>query len=396
MIVTPRIKGFVCTTAHPNGCRAHVTEEINYVDKKGTFSGPKKVLIIGASTGYGLASRIVSMAGLNASTIGVFYEKEASDKRTASAGWYNSVAFEEAAKERGVYAKSINGDAFSNEIKDQTIELIKKDLGKIDLVIYSLASPRRVDPATGEKYASVLKPVGEVYTNKSLELMTGVVSEVSIEPASDEEVRQTVKVMGGEDWELWIDALLKEDVLSEGCMTLAYSYIGPEVTKAIYREGTIGLAKEHLEATAFSIADKLKTVKGNGYVVIAKALVTQASAAIPIVPLYIAALYKVMKQAGTHEGCIEQIYRLFTNVFNGNLMLDQKGRVRIDDLEMDPTVQKNAIDLFATITSDNVDSAIDLKAYQDEFYRLFGFSYDHVDYEADVDIQQWIPSLSNQ
>lgn len=394
MIVTPRIKGFVCTTAHPVGCKAHVLEEIKYVDDSKKINGPKNVLIIGASTGYGLASRIVSMAGLNASTIGVFYEKEASDKRTASAGWYNSVAFEEEASKRGIYAKSINGDAFSNEIKNETIDLIKKDLGKIDLVIYSLASPRRIDPVTGEKYNSVLKPVGKVYSNKSLDLMTGVISNVSIEPASEEEVEHTVKVMGGEDWELWIDALLEADVLNSGCLTLSYSYIGPDVTKDIYREGTIGLAKEHLEKSAFSITEKLKKVNGAGYVVIAKALVTQASAAIPIVPLYIAALYKVMKEEGSHEGCIEQIYRLFQHVFKEDYLLDSKGRIRIDDLEMKAHVQKKAIELFESVSTENIGAVLDLESYQKEFYRLFGFAYDNVDYNEDIEIQLNIPSLT--
>jgi len=393
MIVTPRIKGFVCTTAHPTGCSEHVREEIEYVEKQGTFDGPKNVLIIGASTGYGLSSRIMTMAAFQSNTIGVFYEKEASDKRTASPGWYNSVAFEKEALVRDIYAKSINGDAFSQDIKDRTIELIKRDLGKIDLVIYSLASPRRTDPITDEKYTSVLKPIGASYSNKSLDIMTASVSDVTIEPASEEEVYNTIKVMGGEDWELWIDAMLHAEVLASGCLTLAYSYIGPDVTKAIYREGTIGLAKEHLEKSAFSIQDKLKNIQGKGYVVIAKALVTQASAAIPIVPLYIAALYKVMKSKGTHEGCIEQIYRLFKQISQHTENIDELNRIRIDDLEMDASTQIEAIKLFQEVTSENIEELLHISEYQKDFYRLFGFAYDKVNYTEEVETQLEIPSM---
>lgn len=402
MIVTPRVKGFVCTTAHPVGCSQHVAEQIEYVKQHDAISGAKNVLIIGASTGYGLASQIVSMTGLKANTISVFFEKEASEKRTASPGWYNSAAVEAAAKELGVYAKSINGDAFSQEIKDATIERIRKDLGKVDLVIYSVAAPRRQDPVTGEKYNSVLKPIGQPYTNKSIDVMTGSISEVTLEPATEEEVAHTTKVMGGEDWALWMDALLAADVLSEGALTLSYSYIGPDVTKAIYREGTIGIAKEHLEKTAFDITEKLKGIHGKGYVVVAKALVTQASAAIPIVPLYIAALYKVMKQDKTHEGCIEQIYRLFSDfVYTEGrniheIPVDEKGRIRIDEREMDSATQEAALALFKDVSSDNVYEQLNLKDYQNEFYRLFGFGFSGVNYEEDVTIQVGIPSLEKE
>jgi len=392
MIVAPKIRGFVCTTAHPKGCSQHVREEIDYVQKQGIFDGPKNVLVIGASTGYGLASRIMTMTAFKSNTIGVFYEKEASEKRTASPGWYNSVAFEHEASSRGIYAKSINGDAFSQEIKDKTIELIKADLGKIDLVIYSLASPRRTDPITDEKYTSVLKPIGTSYSNKSLDIMTATVSDVTIEPATEEEVYNTIKVMGGEDWELWIDAMLDAEVLAPGCLTLAYSYIGPDVTKAIYREGTIGLAKEHLEKSAFSIQAKLENLNGKSYVVIAKALVTQASAAIPIVPLYIAALYKVMKSKGTHEGCIEQIYRLFKHFSQQTVIIDEFNRIRIDDLEMEESTQLEAIKLFQEVTSENIQQLFNITEYQKDFYRLFGFAYSDVNYDEDVETKLEIPS----
>jgi len=395
MIIEPRTRGFICTTAHPSGCEQHVLEQMNYVSNHNKIDGPKNVLIIGASTGYGLASRIVSLGGSNANTIGVFYEKEAKGNRTATAGWYNSAAFEKIAKSMGVYAKSVNGDAFSNEIKDETLKLIKNDLGKIDLVVYSLASPRRVDPVTQERYMSVLKPIGDSYTNKSIDVMEGIISEITIEPANEEEIMNTTKVMGGEDWELWINRLLEEDLLNEGATTIAYSYIGPEVTRPIYRDGTIGLAKVHLENTAIRLNNTLADIKGKSYVVVAKALVTQASSAIPVVPLYIAALYKVMKGKGTHEGCIEQIYRLFNDsLYGDNKKFDNKGRIRIDDLEMEADVQSAAIDLFNEVTTENISSVIDLEDYKKEFFRLFGFGFDKVDYNVDVEAVIKIPSLS--
>jgi enoyl-[acyl-carrier protein] reductase/trans-2-enoyl-CoA reductase (NAD+) len=396
MIITPKVRGFVCTTAHPIGCKKNVEEQANYVLENGKIDGPKNVLIIGASTGYGLASRIVSAQGCGANTLGVFYEKEAKGKRTASPGWYNSAFFEEMAIEKGLYAKSINGDAFSNEIKDEVIETIKKDLGKVDLVIYSLAAPRRIDPETGEKYMSVLKPIGQPYTNKSIDIHNKTISMATIEPASDEEIANTSKVMGGEDWKLWIEALIKNDVLEKNAKTISYSYIGPEVTRPIYREGTIGRAKQHLESTAIELNQLLKPVDGEACVVIAKALVTQASAAIPIVPLYMAALYKVMKKKGTHEGCIEQIYRLFsTKLYNDQAenIYDEKKRIRIDEYEMDDNTQKDTFELFEQVDSDNMQEMIDIESYQEEFYKLFGFSRDDIDYEQDVDTEFKIPSF---
>ena len=295
MIIEPRMRGFICLTAHPKGCEQNVKNQIEYVKSKGKINGPKRVLVIGASTGFGLASRITSAFGSDAATIGVFFEKAPSEGKTASPGWYNSAAFEVEAEKAGLYAKSINGDAFSNEVKQQTIDMIKADLGQIDLIIYSLASPVRQHPVTGVLHRSTLKPIGATFTNKTVDFHTGNVTQVSIEPANQEDIDNTVVVMGGEDWAMWIDAMKNAGVLAEGATTIAYSYIGPEVTEAVYRKGTIGRAKDHLEATAFEITEKLKDIKGKGYVSVNKALVTQASSAIPVIPLYISLLYKIMK-----------------------------------------------------------------------------------------------------
>ncbi len=394
MIVEPKVRGFICTTAHPEGCAANVRDQIAYVKEKGQLDGPKNVLVIGASTGYGLASRIVAMAGCGANTLGVFFEKESNGKRTASAGWYNAASFEQEAAKAGLYAKSINGDAFSHGIKDQVIDTIKNDMGKVDMVIYSLAAPRRIDPDTGEKYGSVLKPVSAPYQNKNIDFMKGLISDITIEPATKEEVDGTIKVMGGEDWSLWMDRLKEADVLAEGVKTIAYSYIGPEVTAPMYREGTIGLAKVHLENSAKAITEKLSDLGGVAYVTVAKALVTQASAAIPVVPLYMAALYKVMKAKGTHEGCIEQIYRLFNDyLLSGDVLLDEEGRIRTDNLEMEPSTQEEAIGYFNRVQTESLEEDLHISDYQKEFYRLFGFDVEGVDYSQDVDIVVDVPSL---
>lgn len=395
MIVEPKVRGFICTTAHPEGCAMNVKEQIEYVKKNGTLeNGPKNVLVIGASTGYGLASRIVAMAGCGAKTLGVFFEKGSNGRRTATAGWYNSAAFEAEANAAGVYASSINGDAFSHEIKDEAIARIKADMGKIDLVIYSLAAPRRIDPDTGEKYGSVLKPIGAPYSNKSIDFMKGIISDAVIEPATEDEVTNTVKVMGGEDWQLWIEKLAGEGLLADGFKTVAYSYIGPELTMPMYREGTIGKAKEHLEATAKALTEKMSDINGSAYVTVAKALVTQASAAIPIVPLYMAALYKVMKQKGTHEGCIEQIDRMFRDfLYSDSIKLDAEGRIRTDDLEMEPETQDEAMALFLKAETDTLQEALNIKDYQQEFYKLFGFGLDTVDYSADTEIVVPVASI---
>jgi len=394
MIVEPKIRGFICTTAHPAGCAYHIEKQINYVKATGQFEGPKKVLVIGASTGYGLASRIAAAYGSGAATIGVSYDKASNGKRTATAGWYNTVAFEKAANRDGLYAKSFSGDAFSHDMKAEVIEAIKADLGQVDLVVYSLASPKRVDPDTGEVYGSVLKPIGEDYNNITIDIMTGKISDVSIEKATDEEIVNTTKVMGGEDWLLWIKALNEAGVLAEGIITTAYSYIGPELTFDIYRSGTIGIAKEHLEKTAFEISDLLKDINGQGYVSVCKALVTQASAAIPVVPLYITLLYKIMKENGTHEGCIEQIYRLMKErLYTKTTLLDEEGRVRVDDLEMEPSVQDEIRKIWSTIKDQDLNNVADMVGFRNDFLNLFGFGFEAVDYEADVDIELPIPSI---
>jgi len=387
MIIEPRMRGFICLTAHPKGCEQNVINQINYVKSKGAIDGPKKVLVIGASTGFGLASRITSAFGSGASTIGVFFEKPGSEKRPASPGWYNSAAFDKLAAEEGLYAKSINGDAFSNEIKEKTLNLIKEDLGQIDLVIYSLASPVRTNPKTGITHKSVLKPIGQNFTNKTVDFHTGNVSEVSIDPCNQEDIDNTVAVMGGEDWAMWMEALKEADLLAPNAQTIAYSYIGPKLTEPVYRKGTIGKAKDHLEATAFEITDMLSAIGGKAYVSVNKALVTQASSAIPVIPLYISLLYKVMKAEGLHEGCIEQIQRLFAErMYTGkDVPTDEAGRIRIDDLEMREDVQAKVDELWQLATTESLPEIGDLKGYSDDFHNLFGFKVDGVDYTQDVD-----------
>lgn len=387
MIIKPRTRGFICTTSHPVGSAAQVREQIEYVKSQPKLNGPRNVLVIGASTGYGLASRIVAAFGAGANTIGIYRPSTSTDKRTASAGWYNSAAFERAADEAGLKSYSLTGDAFANETRERAIELIRSELGQVDLVVYSVASARRTDPNTGEVFNSVLKPIGPSYTNKTVNFHTGEVSEVTLESATEEDIRQTVKVMGGEDWQLWIDALQEGGVLADNATTIAFSYIGPELTHAIYREGTIGQAKDHLEATARQLNERLGATGGRAYVTVAKALVTQSSSAIPVVPLYISALYKVMKEKGLHEGCIEQLQRLFADrLYNGGeVPTDAEGRIRIDDWEMREDVQQEVADIWNRITTDNIYELSDLEGYRKEFFQLFGFETEGVDYEADVD-----------
>lgn len=395
MIIEPRMRGFICLTAHPKGCEQNIINQINYIQAKGPIDGPKKVLVIGASTGFGLASRITSAFGSEASTIGVYFEKPPKEGKTASPGWYNTAAFETEAIKAGLYAKSINGDAFSDEVKQQTIDLIKADLGQVDLVIYSLASPVRTNPKTGVTHRSTLKPIGGTFSDKTVDFHTGIVSEVSIEPANEEEIENTVAVMGGEDWEMWIDALKAENLLADGFTTVAYSYIGPAVTEAVYRKGTIGRAKDHLEATAFTITDKLTEVNGKAYVSVNKALVTQASSAIPVIPLYISFLYKIMKEDGIHEGCIEQIQRLFADrlYVSDVVPVDEKGRIRIDDWEMKPDVQAKVAELWKNATTETLPATGDLAGYKKDFLNLFGFDVDGVDYQADVNEMVEVPGL---
>lgn len=394
MIIEPRTRGFICLTAHPEGCAQNVKNQIDYVTSKGKIAGAKKVLVIGSSTGFGLASRITSAFGSDAATIGVFFDKPASPNRPASPGFYNTAAFEEAAHKAGLYAKSINGDAFSNEIKEQVVNLIKQDLGQIDLIIYSLASPVRTHPVSGKRFKSVLKPIGENFTNKTVDFHTGNVSEISINPAEGEDIENTVTVMGGADWKMWMDALHEANVLAEGVKTVAYSYIGPEVTKPVYRNGTIGAAKDDLEAKAFTISDALKAINGNAYVSVNKALVTQASSAIPVIPLYISLLYKIMKEEGIHEGCIEQIQRLYSQrLYAGDLSLDEKGRIRVDDWEMREDIQAKVIKLWESATTENLPEIGDLEGYSTDFYNLFGFKVPGVDYTKDVNEMVSIPSI---
>ncbi|MFY8068760.1 MAG: enoyl-ACP reductase FabV [Flavobacterium sp.] len=395
MIIEPRMRGFICLTAHPKGCEQNVKNQIEYVKSKGKIEGPKRVLVIGASTGFGLASRITSAFGSDAATIGVFFEKEPSEGKTASPGWYNSAAFEVEATKAGLYAKSINGDAFSNEVKAKAIEMIKADMDQVDLIIYSLASPVRQHPVTGVLHRSTLKPIGSTFTNKTVDFHTGNVTQVSIEPANQEDIDNTVVVMGGEDWSMWMDALNEAGVLANGATTIAYSYIGPEVTEAVYRKGTIGRAKDHLEATAFQITQKLKDSNVKGYVSVNKALVTQASSAIPVIPLYISLLYKIMKAEGIHEGCIEQIQRLYQQrLYTGNAVpTDEQGRIRIDDWEMRSDVQEKIAKLWVESTTESLVELGDLAGYKQDFLNLFGFGFEGVDYLADADEMVQVPSI---
>ena len=395
MIIEPRMRGFICVTSHPEGCAQSVKNQIEYIKSKGAINGAKKVLVIGASTGFGLSSRITAAFGSNAATIGVFFEKPPLEGKPASPGWYNSAAFEKEAHSAGLYAKSVNGDAFSNEIKKQTLDLIKADLGQVDLVIYSLASPVRLHPVTGVLHRSVLKPIGSTYTNKTVDFHTGIVTDISIAPCQDEDIANTVAVMGGEDWAMWIDALKAENLLAPGATTVAYSYIGPSLTEAVYRKGTIGRAKDHLEASAFAITDSLKSINGKAYVSVNKALVTQASSAIPVIPLYISLLYKIMKEEGIHEGCIEQIQRLYQDrLFTGKpVPTDEKGRIRIDDWEMRDDVQAKVASLWQQAVTENLSEIGDLEGYRKDFLNLFGFDFEGVDYKADTDEMVGIPSI---
>ena len=398
MIIQPRTRGFICLTAHPDGALQSVKNQIEYVKSKGELkNGPKKVLVIGASTGFGLSSRIEAAFGSGAATIGVFFEKPASEGKMGTAGWYNSAAFEKEAVAAGLYAKSINGDAFSDEIKKETIELIKKDLGQVDLVVYSLASPRRTHPKTGVAYASVLKPIGEPFTNKTVDFHTGAVSDISIQPVDkDEDIDNTIAVMGGEDWKFWMEDLKNAGVLAEGVKTVAYSYIGPELTFPIYRNGTIGQAKNDLEATVPVLNDLLKDLNGTSYVSVNKALVTQSSSAIPVVPLYISLLYKVMKAKGTHEGTIEQMERLFSERLytnDGIVPLDEKGRIRIDDWEMADDVQAEVAKQWNAVTTENLADISDIEGYRKDFFNLFGFEIDGIDYEKDANENVKVPSI---
>ena len=385
----------MCVTAHPEGCAKEVENQIALVKKNGKINGPKRVLVIGSSTGYGLSTRIVAAFGCGAETLGVMFERPSTNGKTASPGWYNTAAFEKAAIAEGLKAKTINGDAFSDEIKAQVIDEIKNGMGQVDLVIYSLASPRRTDPETGEVYKATLKPVGEKFSSITLDTDRKEIQNVEIEPATDEDVLNTQKVMGGEDWVRWIDQLKAAGVLAEGVRTVAYSYIGPDVTWPIYRNGTIGKAKEHLEQSARSITEALGSLKGDAYIAVNKAVVTQASSAIPVVPLYISLLFKIMKADGSHEGCIEQMDRLFRTCLyhGGSVPLDEVGRIRVDDWEMREDIQKAVAELWPKVTSENLIEISDFTGYQQEFLRLFGFEQEGVNYDLEVEEVVPIPSI---
>ncbi|MEJ6475117.1 enoyl-ACP reductase FabV [Pseudoalteromonas piscicida] len=387
MVIKPKIRGFICTNAHPVGCAEHVKEQIDYVKQHGQIeNGPKNVLVIGASTGYGLASRITAAFGAGAKTLGIFFEKEGTEKKTASAGWYNTAAFQQAAEEAGLWSKNINGDAFSDELKQKTIETIKAELGKVDLVVYSLASPRRKDPKSDEVYSSTLKPIGSAITTKNLNTSKRIIDEVTVEAANEEEIANTVKVMGGEDWELWIDALKQADVLADGFKTTAYTYIGKELTWPIYGHATIGKAKEDLDRATQAIREATADINGEAYVSSLNAVVTQASSAIPIMPLYISALFKVMKGDGTYEGTIEQIHGLFTeNLYGQSPRFDEGGHLFQNYKELEDGVQARVQTIWDTVDTDTIDELTDYVGYHNEFLKLFGFGIDGVDYDADVD-----------
>jgi enoyl-[acyl-carrier protein] reductase/trans-2-enoyl-CoA reductase (NAD+) len=396
MVIKPKIRGFICTNAHPIGCEAHVKEQIAYVKSQTqSVAKPKNVLVIGASTGYGLASRITSAFGNDAKTLGIFFEKPPTERKTASAGWYNTAAFQKAADEAGLWSKNINGDAFSHEIKAKAIETIKAELGQIDLVVYSLASPRRTDPDTGEVYSSTLKPIGESVTTKNLNTSKRIIDSVSVEAANDAEIQGTIDVMGGADWELWINALNNAGVLSTGFKTVAYTYIGKELTWPIYGKATIGKAKEDLDRAATAINATTAPINGEAHVTSLNAVVTQASSAIPIMPLYISAMFKVMKSDGTYEGCIEQIQNLFIeNIYSETPRLDDQNRYRQNYKELEDSVQQRVTDIWNTVDSDTIDELTDYQSYHQEFLKLFGFGIDGVDYDADVSPELMINHLN--
>ncbi|MBH0047668.1 enoyl-ACP reductase FabV [Pseudoalteromonas sp. NZS11_1] len=387
MVIKPKIRGFICTNAHPAGCAEHVQEQINYVKQQGALkSAPKNVLVIGASTGYGLASRITAAFGGCAKTLGIFFEKEGTDRKTGSAGWYNTAAFQEAADEAGLWSKNINGDAFSNEIKQKAIDTIKADLGKVDCIIYSLASPRRTDPNTGEVFSSTLKPIGNAVTTKNLNTSKREIDEITVEAANQDDIDNTIKVMGGEDWEMWIDALKEAGVLADNFKTTAYTYIGKELTWPIYGHATIGKAKEDLDRATAAIKESTKDLNGEAYVSSLNAVVTQASSAIPIMPLYISALFKVMKADGTYEGTIEQIHALFSeNLYGESPRFDDGGHLFQNYKELEDDVQARVQAVWDSVDTSSIDELTDYVGYHNEFLRLFGFGIDGVDYDQDID-----------
>jgi enoyl-[acyl-carrier protein] reductase/trans-2-enoyl-CoA reductase (NAD+) len=395
MIIKPRVRGFICVSTHPTGCEANVKEQINYVKARGPIAnGPKKVLVIGASTGYGLAARISAAFGSGADTLGVFFERAGSETKSGTAGWYNTAAFEKFATAEGRYATSINGDAFSDAVKARTIEVIKRDLGQVDLVVYSLAAPKRQHPKTGEVFSSVLKPIGKAVNLRGIDTDKEVIKETVLEPATPEEIAHTVAVMGGEDWQMWMDALAEAGVLADGVKTTAFTYLGEKITHDIYWNGSIGAAKKDLDQKVLGIREKLAAKGGDARVAVLKAVVTQASSAIPMMPLYLSLLFKVMKEQGTHEGCIEQVYGLYKDSLYGTQPhLDDEGRLRADYKELDPQVQGRVQELWNQVTNDNIYELTDFAGYKSDFLRLFGFEMKGIDYEADVNPDVQIPNL---
>lgn len=396
MIIKPRVRGFMCITTHPTGCEANVKNQIDYIKRQGSIDAPKRVLVIGSSTGYGLAARITAAFGGGASTLGIFFEKPGTERKPGTAGWYNSAAFHQFAEKEELYAKSINGDAFSTEVKEKAIATIKQDLGQVDLVIYSLAAPRRQHPVSGEVFNSTLKPVDKSVTMRGINTDKEEIQEFSLDAASDQEISDTVAVMGGEDWQMWMDALEQAGVLADGAKTTAFTYIGEKITWDLYWDGTIGQAKKDLDSKVLSIREQLASSGGDARVSVLKAVVTQASSAIPIMPLYLAMLFKEMKANGTHEGCIEQLYRLFTECLYGtNPRTDEVGRLRVDELEMQPEVQASVAQAWANISTENLAELTDFTGYKKEFLNLFGFEMDGVDYDADVNPEVAIRNLVN-
>jgi len=394
MIIKPRVRGFMCITTHPAGCEVNVKNQIDYIKSQGAIDSPKRVLVIGSSTGYGLAARITAAFGGGASTLGVFFEKPGTDRKPGTAGWYNSAAFHRYAEADGLYAKSINGDAFSSEIKERAIATIKEDMGQVDLVVYSLAAPRRQHPVTGEVFNSTLKPVGKNISMRGINTDKEEIQEFSMDAASQQEIDDTVAVMGGEDWQMWMEALAEAGVLADGAKTTAFTYIGEKITWDLYWDGTIGQAKKDLDARVIGIREKLAAHGGDARVSVLKGVVTQASSAIPIMPLYLAMLFKEMKNRGTHEGCIEQLYRLFTEcLYSDSPRTDEEGRLRVDELEMDPEVQAAVAAAWSEISTENLISSTDFKGYKQDFLNLFGFELDGVDYQAEVDPQVEISNL---
>lgn len=386
MIVKPRIRGFICTTAHPLGCRANVDGQIATVEHLGAIAGAKKALVLGCSGGFGLASRIVAGFGSGAATIGVSFEKAPTPKRTATAGWYNNRAFEAAASKRGLFARTFDGDAFADAMREQVAAAIAEHLGQIDLLVYSLAAPVRPHPRTGEVFRSAIKPLGEPLAVKNLDVQRGEVQNIVLEPATEAEAAATVQVMGGEDWELWIDALRQANLLANGFQTVAFSYLGSDLTARIYREGTLGRAKADVDRAASAITDELASIGGRARVAVLKAIVSQASTAIPVVPLYMSILFRVMREQGSHESCIEHIHRLFHDGLYGSAIPeDDAGRLRADDRELAESVQEEVKRRWQAVTTSNVGELCDLEPFRAEFLNLFGFGINGVDYDADVD-----------